>query len=85
MLPRPSVWGVQKVLLAPGESKVLTFSAAEGDWCPLCTVDGEGHRAVRGGAHVVRFGGDGFTESCDSASCVSTTMILKGPTQPMPL
>lgn len=57
--PLLSLWGLKKVYLAPGEITTLRFATAEHDWCPFCSVDAEGLRAVQPGAFRVRIGGSG--------------------------
>ena len=82
---RGSLWGLQKVELAPGASATLRFADATG-WCPLCTVDERGMRAVRAGTHVVRFGGHGGdVADQDERAFASATVHVKGVTVPRPL
>ena len=77
---RGSLWGLQKVALAPGESATLRFADSV-DWCPLCTVDGRGVRAVRPGTYTVRFGGDGGgLERQEPQTTVVATVHLSGGT-----
>lgn len=75
--------------LQPGESATVEFSAAEHDWCPFCTVDAGGVRAVRAGEYIVRIGGDGGTDGeCGAAragECAVYTLILEGATVARPL
>lgn len=64
VLPRRSLWAMNKVHLKPREtsSRVHAFANAS-DWCPFCTVDAEGNRAVRAGTYLVTAGGHGGSGS----------------------
>jgi hypothetical protein len=81
--PRDSLWSLAKVELQPGESAGLQFHAAQHDWCPFCTVDTEGVRAVRAGEYSVRVGGDGGSGGAcgavaSSEECVVRRVVLSG-------
>ena len=59
--PLNALFGMQKVFLAVGQSRVLTFSTGAEDvawYCPFCSVDAAGRRAIRPGSFVVTVGGD---------------------------
>lgn len=88
VVPRPSLWALRKVWLNPGEETRLVFESSGDGWCPFCTVDREGFRAVRSGLYVVRFGGDGSAGGGGCArdgTCVTSKVHLTGPTLPRPL
>jgi hypothetical protein len=84
---KPSLWAVQKVWLKPGEEARLVFAAAENSWCPLCTTDNRGVRAVRSGSYTVRIGGHGGADngSCLHNECAETTIQVTGSDQVRPL
>lgn len=88
--PRDSLWSLRKVSLAPQESQLLEFRAAEVDWCPFCTVSVDGVRAVRAGEYTVRIGGDGGNGGAcggvaSSDECAVRRVVLSGPEIPRPL
>jgi beta-glucosidase len=80
--PRDSLWSFAKVELDAGESTGLVFDAAAHDWCPFCSVDSSGVRAVRAGAYRVRIGGDGGVGgTCGSVGteeCTVMRVVLSG-------
>ena len=86
-----SLWSLKKVALAPGEKQSLEFRANEpSDWCPFCTVEADGVRAVRAGRYEVRFGGDGGRGGAcggleDKTACVVKHVVLSGEDQVRPL
>ena len=58
--PARSLFGLEKVMLQPGESATLSFlSAQRASYCTWCTVDAEGERAIRPGEYTIAIGGDG--------------------------
>ena len=89
--PRHSLWSLKKVALDPGGKTSLHFSASEANpWCPFCTVDADGVRAVRAGSYEVRLGGDGGRGGpcggvVDEGACVVKRVVLSGEDQPRPL
>jgi hypothetical protein len=64
LAPHKSLYGVQKVHLAPGESVDVTFSTEVvpshvSGWCAFCTVTNNGTRVVAPGRYLITVGGDG--------------------------
>eukprot|EP00039_Didymoeca_costata_P009401 m.124430 g.124430 ORF g.124430 m.124430 type:complete len:888 (-) comp14471_c0_seq2:27-2690(-) len=57
--PVKALWSVAKVSLQQGESKEVSASTADWNWCPFCTVDDFGNRAIRPGKYKIQVGGDG--------------------------
>ena len=86
-----SLWSLKKVSIGPGDKKLLEFSSDETpQWCPFCTVDAGGERAVRAGAYEVRIGGDGGRGGAcggvqDEGACVVKRVVLTGDDQLRPL
>ena len=66
--PLLSLWALKKVYLMPGASTTVRISTAEHDWCPFCTVDTSGLRAVRPSAYHLRVGGDGSVDGGDGCA-----------------
>ncbi len=89
--PGHSLWSLKKVTLAPGGKTLLEFRASEVDpWCPFCTVEADGVRAVRAGSYEVRVGGDGGRGGAcgglvDEGACVVKRIVLSGEDQLRPL
>lgn len=75
LAPQKSLYGMQKVHLAPGQSAVVSFATdiVPGDsseWCTFCTVSHNGTRMVSPGQYRISIGGDGSTHTSGEISTV---------------
>jgi beta-glucosidase-like glycosyl hydrolase len=86
--PLKSLFGMQKVFLAIGESRTLAFSTGAEDvaWlCPFCSVDAAGRRAIRPGSFVVTVGGDAGAPRAGGGAVASIAVELTGEALDLPL
>ena len=75
--PVRSLFGLEKVMLQPGESATLSFSSApRASYCTWCTVDAAGERAIRPGEYTIQIGGDGAGPENGVTATVKLTGIV---------
>jgi len=85
--PLQSLWFQHKVALTPGETARVDIRVAQDEWCPFCTVNAVGIRAVRPGIYTLRIGGHGGSGGCDGeeGACFMARYALHGQVMERPL